>query len=444
MAEVYKFFNSAPGDEREYYASDFANYFSSVLSAGLLLDENEEYGLQVTLDSGLNVKVAIGKALIKGYSYANTTDLTLTHTLPETEYDRIDRIVLRLDLRNANRYIRAFVKIGVASANPVAPDLQRDQYIYELSLAQVRLRANTASIEASDIIDERALEDLCGIVQSLITVPISVFQQQFDAWFNNQKTVYETEIVNWQNQEKADFEAWVESLHNILDGDVAANLASRITTLEQEFTSHQADDTIHVKKDGTLQTGLNAEKINGKTATAIPSTTEKNDIIGMVNEVFQSGNNVKTNTVNALLSKDSTLPITNNSPWNDVISAIGSLSNGAKTYSSTATSSTGTKSFTYVGGSSVTINYLSVSGLPFKPRYIIAYSGSVTILYSEVRNNLYAGPYVAYFETSSSGNTSSSNYTYKGDVSSVSITSSSFIIPVGSRGGYIFEYTIIG
>lgn len=267
MAEVYKFFNSAPGDEREYYASDFANYFSSVLSAGLLLDENEEYGLQVTLDSGLNVKVAIGKALIKGYSYANTTDLTLTHTLPETEYDRIDRIVLRLDLRNANRYIRAFVKTGAASENPVAPDLQRDQYIYELSLAQVRLRANTASIEASDIIDERALENLCGIVQSLITVPISVFQQQFDAWFDNQKTVYETEIVNWQNQEKADFEAWVASLHDILDGDVAANLANQITTVQQELNEHKTEDATNAKK-GHVQL---VDDIKGNSTSLVPT-----------------------------------------------------------------------------------------------------------------------------------------------------------------------------
>lgn len=246
MAEVYKFFNSAPGDERWHYASDFADYFSSVLSAGLLLDQNREYGLQVTFDSGLNVKVSTGKALIKGYSYENTTDLTLTHSLPETTLDRIDRIVLRLDLKNASRFIRAFVKEGVASANPVAPDLQRDQYLYELSLAQVRLRANTASIEASDITDERAQEDLCGIVQSLITVPTSVFQQQFNAWFDSQKAIYETDIVEWQNQEKADFETWVGSLHDILDGDVAANLANQIANVQQDLASHKTDDTKHL------------------------------------------------------------------------------------------------------------------------------------------------------------------------------------------------------
>ena len=262
MAEVYKFFNSAPGDERWHYASDFADYFSSVLSAGLLLDQNQEYGLQVTYDSGLNVKVSTGKALIKGYSYENTTDLILTHSLPETTLDRIDRVVLRLDLKNASRFIKAFIKEGIASETPVAPELQRDQYIYELSLAQVRLRANTASIETSDITDERALEDLCGIVQSLITVPTSVFQQQFDTWLYSQKSVYETNITEWSDDqqeeflawkidEKTSFDAWIATLQNTLDENMAGNLLNLINDNTQTINKHQMDEMPHQYTDYT-------------------------------------------------------------------------------------------------------------------------------------------------------------------------------------------------
>lgn len=40
MAEISKFFNSAPGDPRTYQASDFADYFGSVLSTGLLHTDN--------------------------------------------------------------------------------------------------------------------------------------------------------------------------------------------------------------------------------------------------------------------------------------------------------------------------------------------------------------------------------------------------------------------
>lgn len=312
MAEIYKFFNSAPGDLRQYFASDFANYFSSVLSAGLLLDENEEYGLQVTHESGLQTVVAPGKALIKGYSYENTTPLILTHDLPEMTFDRIDRIVLRLDLRNQHRYIRLFVKAGEASENPVPPDLQRDQFIYELSLAQVRLRANTASIDPTDITDERALEDVCGIVQSLITVPTSVFQQQFEVWFNNRKEVYETQMDNWKNeqqtdfegwkqQEQADFVAWVQSLREVLDENAAGNLlnlinqnTNEITQVKQEVMSHKAD---YVKHPAFAVTTGSA---NAYEVTLNPAPTAYEDGFGIVVAIHADSTGAATLNVNGL------------------------------------------------------------------------------------------------------------------------------------------------
>lgn len=228
MAEIFKFFNSAPGDERWHYASDFADYFGSVLSSGLISSGDSPVGLQVTVNSGtMTTSVNVGKAIIKGYSYENTTLLTLTHTIPEQTLDRIDRIVLRLDLKNASRFIKVFVKEGVSALEPVPPELQRDQYIYELSLAQVRIRKNTSSIVVSDIKDERANENLCGIVQSLITVPTSVFQQQFDTWFSN-----------YQTTSQSDFTVWFDSIKGQLDGDVGAKLASDLSSHKLDLVSH--------------------------------------------------------------------------------------------------------------------------------------------------------------------------------------------------------------
>lgn len=218
MAEIFKFFNSAPGDERWHYASDFADYFGSVLSSGLISSGDSPVGLQVTVNSGtMTTSVKVGRALIKGYSYENTTPVTLTHAIPEQTLDRIDRIVLRLDLKNASRFIKVFVKEGVSALEPIPPTLQRDQYIYELSLAQVRIRKNTSSIVVSDIKDERADENLCGIVQSLITVPTSVFQQQFEIW-----------KINFVNTKTDEFENWMQTLEGILSGDVAGNLLTLI------------------------------------------------------------------------------------------------------------------------------------------------------------------------------------------------------------------------
>lgn len=233
MAEIFKFFNSAPGDERWHYASDFADYFGSVLSSGLLSTSEEDIGLQVSVNEGtLTTNVSVGKALIKGYSYENTTDLTLTHTLPETENNRIDRIVLRFDLRNQNRYIRAFVKEGIPSLEPVAPELQRDQYVYELSLAQILVVANTASLNQENLTDERLFEDVCGIVNSLITVPTSVFQKDYD---------------KWKVSRFSDFKVWLDTLKNVLDENTAGNLYNLITTNTQNIS-----DSIKQRKDIVL------------------------------------------------------------------------------------------------------------------------------------------------------------------------------------------------
>lgn len=261
MAEIFKFFNSAPGDERWHYASDFADYFGSVLSSGLI-SNGEAVGLQVTVNTGtMTTSVNVGKAIIKGYSYENTTPVTLTHSIPEQTLDRIDRVVLRLDLKNASRFIKVFVKEGVSALEPIPPTLQRDQYIYELSLAQVRIRKNTSSIVVSDIKDERADENLCGIVQSLITVPTSVFQQQFDAWFASIADVTEQSVTDWQIAQQQAFTMWFDSIKGQLDGDVGAKLASELTTHQAEYEQHKSNNVSHDTYVTCATAGATAEKV---------------------------------------------------------------------------------------------------------------------------------------------------------------------------------------
>jgi hypothetical protein len=164
-----------------------------------------------------------GKAIIQGYAYENTTDLYLQHALPEATLDRIDRIILRLDKRNQSRYIKLFVLQGIAAASPVPPTLTRDEFIYELSLAQIRVRANTSTLVAGDLIDERLDESLCGLVYSLISIPTSQFQAQWDNWFGSNTATYEQEWNDW--------------FSGIQDSGFAS---------AEEFTAHKADGVSHV------------------------------------------------------------------------------------------------------------------------------------------------------------------------------------------------------
>ncbi|EJO5349603.1 phage tail protein, partial [Clostridium botulinum] len=60
-----------------------------------------------------------------------------------------------------------------------------------------------------------------------------------------------------------------------------------------------------------------------------PNLKSKN-VKGALEELFTSGNNVKNDTVDALLSIDENLQITRDSPWRDIIQDIGRVTTGKK------------------------------------------------------------------------------------------------------------------
>ena len=159
MAELYRFFNTIPGDERTYQAEDFAQFFGNFLGNGFF------EGLGVTANNDMTVNVAPGSAMVEGHEYTNTSTKTLTLDLADSTNDRIDRIVLRLDRNTDKRYIKTLVKKGMVATDPKPPSLERNDYIWELSLAQVRIEAGKSYIDGSQITDERGDIDLCGRVQ---------------------------------------------------------------------------------------------------------------------------------------------------------------------------------------------------------------------------------------------------------------------------------------
>lgn len=189
MAEYSRFFNDVNGD-REYHASDFAEYFSTFLSDGIF-PENGDLGLKVTKYTGMRVKVETGYAFIKGYMYKNTAPLYFTLSNSDTLMDRIDRIVLRFD--ENNREIKVVVKTGTPSSSPQPPTLTRTSSIYELSLAQARVNKNSAIV--TSVIDER-YSDYCGVVSSLITIPIQDMWDQWNEWFQNRQNEIGVRVVN--------------------------------------------------------------------------------------------------------------------------------------------------------------------------------------------------------------------------------------------------------
>lgn len=161
MTEKYRFFDSTAEDSREYTSADWSEIMKRFLADGYIPGKLNE--LVVSSVELLKVQVDTGEAMIQGRWYQNDAAKELTLQTADSTYDRIDRIVLRLDLSTDERKITAVVKTGVAESSPSAPSLQRDNTIYELSLAQIFVAAGAGSIDDTNITDERDNYDYCGI-----------------------------------------------------------------------------------------------------------------------------------------------------------------------------------------------------------------------------------------------------------------------------------------
>ena len=238
MAIRSGFFNSVNGD-RKYDASRFAEYFASFIGNGVF--PNPSNCLQVISNNDMTVTVKAGKCWINGYIMINDDDYILEIEPADGVLNRIDRIVARYDV--VDREIRLEVKKGQFSSNPVAQNLQRDADAYELGLADILVSNGVISITQANITDLRLNSDVCGIVHGLVDqVDTTTIFNQYRAWFNSVKDGTEQEIADWQQQQYDDFMIWFQSIQDILEGDVAANLASRISNLENDFTSHLAEN----------------------------------------------------------------------------------------------------------------------------------------------------------------------------------------------------------
>lgn len=177
--EYSGFFN---GDQ-EYGQEEFNRYFDNIYESGVSVNSDNTMTLGVVA-TAIGVEVTSGFSIIKGFYLYNDSTKALNITR-DVNYDRIDRIVVRLNLSTSKVSIE--LKQGIAGSKPVAPNLQRDNLIYELSLAQVLTPRSGNFI----VTDERYRQELCGAIRpknlTEFNNMISVFTEQFDKWFNSQQ-----------------------------------------------------------------------------------------------------------------------------------------------------------------------------------------------------------------------------------------------------------------
>ena len=194
---TYGFFDSIDGD-RKYNADDISNFFLKLISDGVF--PTPANSMQVQEVSGMTVKVSAGWGFIKCKWINNDSDLYLTLDEPDIVLDRKDRIVMRLN--KDTRLIEIAIKKGTPAetAYTAPPELQRDESIWELSLAYINVEpeAKTRGIRQMDIGDERPYEHLCGWVTGKIQEidTTNLFAQYDNAFWSFFHAIKETFVPN--------------------------------------------------------------------------------------------------------------------------------------------------------------------------------------------------------------------------------------------------------
>lgn len=191
MAERFRFFDSIDGeDERFYTADEFAEYFRQFIRNGIFTG-GENLKVE-TYEKDMKISIKPGYAWIEGYLYKiEGEDLILEHSIADPNLNRIDRVVIRLDKTLENRYVKTFILKGAPEETPKAPELTRNDNIYELSLAQVEIIAGKSFIESYQITDERLDKTVCGITNHLCEQDITHLVTKLQ--FNEHKVYAATE-----------------------------------------------------------------------------------------------------------------------------------------------------------------------------------------------------------------------------------------------------------
>lgn len=161
MAERAYFLDSTEDDEHIYQAADFARFHHQIIGNGISNDEKLP-NLKVSATTNMQVALGAGFCFANGNMYENEKTMSLKHDIADSNNDRIDRIIIKFDTNPEKRDFYAYIKKGIAGANPSPPPVERSTYVHEMSVAQVRIKAGSSIISDSQITDERTNDAVCG------------------------------------------------------------------------------------------------------------------------------------------------------------------------------------------------------------------------------------------------------------------------------------------
>lgn len=160
--------NGTPGYDNVLYAQDLADWLKTYFKNGVLVPGGALISteLQVTKVDDTAVRLDSGDIVINGRTGFNKAPINFVVDKAIPNKERWDRAIVELNLSTTVNSFRSLIIQGILSETPSAPDLVRNDEIYQMSLATIKV----SETGVYEIVDDRANEDLCGISQVLIGV----------------------------------------------------------------------------------------------------------------------------------------------------------------------------------------------------------------------------------------------------------------------------------
>ena len=246
------FFDSMKGD-RIYNAADFREWLHNMFSEGVSVND-----FFVSPAGGMSLIVPDGYVHIRGASKTFTTDTTVTLAASDQSLNRIDAVVLELDI--SKKTIDVKTVNGVAADNPVEPEPIRNDNVWQIVLAYVNVNAGANEVTEADIIDVRMDRNKCGYL----------IRSACDNDMSEVISVYEEEIVNIISNTTGNFSAWFEQQKESFSQDIA----SQINAMSEKIILKKSDVNSEIEVYSNDVAGC-AEEINAAiNASITPTSTQ--------------------------------------------------------------------------------------------------------------------------------------------------------------------------
>lgn len=227
-------FTSLEGD-RKITALEFREIFRKYFTNGVFANPSTEF--QVVENSGMTVLVKKGYANINGCIAFEDQDRTLNIEASDSQ-DRIDRVVLRLNDNTESRKIDLYVVKGTPAEKPTAPELTRNDSVYDLCLATVYVNGSTTNITQSKITDTRLDSSVCGVVSGTI------------------KEVDTTEIFT---QYQAALDEYLHYVEEAIDGTLAGQIQQQITEINENLVLKQNNVIVGTSDNPSAEIGIDGD-----------------------------------------------------------------------------------------------------------------------------------------------------------------------------------------